>query len=94
MQFHLVVVHRAYGMTQTNELPLLIVAIHFGSIECWFSAYDFSDGRYVITYNGEIYNFKELKKLLETDGVNFVSYSDTEVLLELIGQRGSMHYPC
>ena len=46
------------------------------------------DGRYVITYNGEIYNFKELKKLLETDGVNFVSYTDTEVLLELISQRG------
>ena len=35
----------------------------------------------IITYNGEIYNYKELRKELETIGYVFKSNSDTEVLL-------------
>ncbi len=39
-------------------------------------------GRYVITYNGEIYNFPMLRRELEEDGVGFKSTTDTEVILE------------
>lgn len=39
------------------------------------------DEKLVITYNGEIYNFKDLRKELETRGEKFFSASDTEVLL-------------
>ena len=39
------------------------------------------DGRLQIVFNGEIYNFPELRKELELDGVVFVSNSDTEVIL-------------
>ena len=39
------------------------------------------DGRYWITYNGEIYNYIELRRELQALGVNFRSESDTEVLL-------------
>ena len=39
-------------------------------------------GRYILVFNGEIYNFKEIKKLLPE--INFRSNSDTEVLLEAL----------
>ena len=39
------------------------------------------DGRHVIAYNGEIYNFKELRHPLEQQGLIFRSETDTEVLL-------------
>ena len=41
------------------------------------------DGRFVIVFNGEIYNFKELRKQCQQKGIKFKSYSDTEVLLAL-----------
>lgn len=41
------------------------------------------DKRYVLVFNGEIFNFNDLKKELVNQGVTFNSTSDTEVLLEL-----------
>jgi len=40
-------------------------------------------GRYVMVFNGEIFNFRELKKQLLEKGETFVSESDSEVLLKL-----------
>lgn len=45
-------------------------------------------GRYVISYNGEIYNHLELRPELEMKGFRFRGSSDTETLLALIEARG------
>jgi asparagine synthase (glutamine-hydrolysing) len=45
--------------------------------------------RYVIVFNGEIFNFKELRKGLESTGMTFFSHSDTEVLLKLYIKEGT-----
>ena len=42
------------------------------------------DQRYVLSYNGEIYNFKELRNELKNKNVIFHSESDTEVVLNSI----------
>ena len=47
------------------------------------------DGRLVVTFNGEIYNFRELRRELEADGCAFKSQSDTEVLLHLYRREGA-----
>jgi len=47
------------------------------------------DGRYVITYNGEVYNFRELRKDLEQKGFRFKTQTDTEVILQLFIHEGA-----
>lgn len=47
-----------------------------------------ASGRFVISYNGECYNFKELRAELSETGVNFKSNTDTEAILEATEQWG------
>jgi len=47
-----------------------------------------ASGRYLIVFNGEIYNFAELRRELEVKGHGFNTHSDSEVLLEAIKAWG------
>lgn len=55
---------------------LSIIDISSGGHQPFISA----DGRYVLTYNGELYNYAEIRDKLEARGYRFKTESDTEVL--------------
>jgi asparagine synthase (glutamine-hydrolysing) len=67
-------VHQNVGVGQSR---LAIMDTSNAAKQPFFS----EDGQYVLVFNGEIYNFKELRTELEKDGVKFKTHSDTEVLL-------------
>jgi asparagine synthase (glutamine-hydrolysing) len=47
------------------------------------------DGRFTLVFNGEIYNYRELRQSLRANGVEFATHSDTEVLLQLLVREGA-----
>ena len=47
-----------------------------------------ANGRYCIVFNGEVYNFNELKQQLNDKGAALKTGSDTEVIVELFAQKG------
>ena len=46
-------------------------------------------GNFILVYNGEIYNYLELKNTLLKQGIDFKTQSDTEVLLKLLIAKGA-----
>ena len=54
---------------------------------------EIESGRFRIAYNGEIYNYRALRKLLESKGHSFRSSTDTEVLLRLYAEYGTTKFP-
>lgn len=46
------------------------------------------DGKGVLAYNGEVYNYRELRNELKNEGINFISSCDTEVILNALHQWG------
>jgi asparagine synthase (glutamine-hydrolysing) len=50
---------------------------------------DTADGRYAIAYNGEVYNYLDLRGELEALGRTFTTDSDTEVVLQAFAQWGA-----
>ena len=49
---------------------------------------ELADGRYMVVFNGEIYNYEALRVMLCQSGARFRGYSDTEVLLAAVAAYG------
>src|SRR5436853_4313222 len=47
------------------------------------------DGRWLITFNGELYNFQEIRPALESAGIQLRGRTDTEVLIESVATWGT-----
>lgn len=57
--------------------------------DCGSQPMDMDGANYTIVYNGEIYNYIEIRGELEKKGVKFTSHSDTEVLLKAYAEWGA-----
>ena len=68
----------AEGGAMLGQRRLAIIDLSPGGAQPMHSA----DGRYVITFNGEMYNYRDIRRELEAAGRALRSDSDTEVLLE------------
>lgn len=72
------------GAVTLGQRRLAVIAV------CDAGAQPMADatGRWVITFNGEIYNYRELRRELESAGRRFVTNTDTEVLINCIAEWG------
>lgn len=59
---------------------------------CGHQPMSYAEGRYEITFNGEIYNYKELKSELQRAGACFKTNSDTEVILAAFATWGTASF--
>ncbi len=73
------------GRTGFGHVRLAIIDLSEGGAQPMHA----SDGRLTITFNGEIYNYRELRAELQAKGRAFRSGSDTEVLLQLYAEYGA-----
>ena len=71
-----------FWLSDPNEYPITICHTRLSIFDLSDSAnqpFLSDDNRYVLSYNGEIYNFVELRKELEKKGINFRTNTDTEI---------------
>ncbi|MEO1086947.1 MAG: hypothetical protein AAFY88_22150 [Acidobacteriota bacterium] len=70
------------GVFEDRELLLVHTRLSIIDLETGDQPMTAADGRYAMVYNGEIYNFRELRRELEEKGHAFRTSSDSEVILE------------
>lgn len=70
-----------YGLFVGDRVALAHVRLSIIDLVCGAQPLTNEDGRVVITFNGEVYNYIELRRELEAAGHAFRTHSDTEVLV-------------
>jgi asparagine synthase (glutamine-hydrolysing) len=77
----------SFGIWQDPDLPLVLGHRRLAIIDLSDDGHQpmaSNSDRYTIAYNGEIYNFQELRTDLEAQGIQFRGRCDTEILIEAI----------
>lgn len=80
-----------YGLWQDPDLPLTLAQRRLAIIDLSADGHQpmaSHTGRYVTVFNGEIYNYREIRAELEAKGYPFKGRSDTEVMLGAFEQWG------
>jgi asparagine synthase (glutamine-hydrolysing) len=81
--------HRAFARLRHGDTNVLLLHSRLSIIDLEErSNQPFCDGSRVMVFNGEIYNYVELKQQLVQQGHSFATTSDTEVLLRALGEFG------
>ena len=87
-----------YWISENNDFPITLCHTRLSILDLNKTGYQpfFSkDRRFILVFNGEIYNFLELKEDLEKKGCIFRSKTDTEVLLQgLISEGPDFQLKC
>lgn len=78
----------AKGTTVDNDFAFGHARLAIIDLESGVQPMTYASGNLVITYNGEVYNYLELRKELEAAGQVFRTHSDTEILLAAYAQWG------
>ncbi len=79
------------GLWQDPDIPLVMLHRRLSIIDLSSEGHQpmgSASGRYMIVYNGEIYNFQNLQRELEEAGLSFRGRSDTEVILAAFDHWG------
>src|SRR5258708_4688141 len=79
------------GLWQSENRNVALAFVRLSILDTSYAGHQpmtSSDGNIVMVYNGEIYNFRELRSELEAKGENFVGHSDSEVLVKLFARYG------
>ncbi len=76
------------GRWQAPGVSLLHRRLSILDLEAGQQPMESADGRFVVCFNGEIYNYPQLRRHLEARGRRFRTHCDTEVLLHLYDERG------
>lgn len=79
----------AHGMYQDGALGLAHTRLSVIDLDGGAQPMHGGEGRYTLVFNGEIFNFRELRAELEQAGEVFRTRSDTEVLLKLLIREGA-----
>lgn len=90
--------HPLEGLTESPDSPpaLLLGQTRLSIIDLSPAGHQpmrSADGRYTLIYNGEIYNYRELRQELEQTGCVFRTATDTEVLLQALVVWGAAALP-
>lgn len=85
------IIHRGpddEGYYQDNAITLGFRRLSIIDLEKGGQPLSYDDQRYWITFNGEIYNYVELREALVAEGYAFATHSDTEVILAMYKKYG------